>query len=149
MKPFLIAWIALVTSRCHDRLRRKHTEPGKNVMTEIAFTSAVDRDDPFNQATLDVVFTEPGGRERRVPGVLGGRQDLEGALRLANHRHAPRFARSAPTRRTRACMTSAALVEVDAYRGDKPPLLPRGPFRVANGGRYLEYADGTPFLLAR
>jgi len=43
-----------------------------NVMVELSFTAAHDYADPFNEVTLDVVFTEPGGRALRVPAFWDG-----------------------------------------------------------------------------
>src|SRR5688500_8075384 len=43
-----------------------------NRVAEVAFTSQVAREDPFNAVELDVVFTAPGGATARVPGFWGG-----------------------------------------------------------------------------
>jgi len=43
-----------------------------NRVAEVAFTSQEDRDDPFNEVELDVVFTGPDGSDRRVPGFWAG-----------------------------------------------------------------------------
>src|SRR5262245_40811079 len=39
----------------------------QNVMVELSFSSTKMYSDPFNQVTLDVLFTDPKGAELRVP----------------------------------------------------------------------------------
>jgi len=39
----------------------------QNYMTEWSFTSGKIYRDPFNDVTLDVMFTDPDGEEHRVP----------------------------------------------------------------------------------
>src|SRR5690606_9085816 len=43
-----------------------------NVMVEISFTSSRNYSDPFNEVTLDVLFRDPKGNERRVPAFWAG-----------------------------------------------------------------------------
>src|SRR5260370_15976556 len=42
------------------------------VMVEIAFRASHSYRDPFNQVTLDVIFSDPQGRELRVPAFWAG-----------------------------------------------------------------------------
>ena len=43
-----------------------------NVMIELPLAAQCDHDDPFNTVTLDVIFTDPSGRELRVPAFWAG-----------------------------------------------------------------------------
>ena len=43
-----------------------------NVMIELPFTSTEAHKDPFNDVTLDVVFTDPNGKDFRVPAFWAG-----------------------------------------------------------------------------
>ena len=47
-----------------------HTQA--NVPTEITFTAARSHHDPFNDVTLDVVFTDPAGKTCKVPAFWAG-----------------------------------------------------------------------------
>ena len=41
-----------------------------NIPAEIMFTAGAKHADPFNEVTLDVVFTDPDGTPRRVPAFV-------------------------------------------------------------------------------
>src|SRR2546421_8796755 len=56
----------------HGALKNRVLEREANVMVEVTFTAARQYSDPFNQVTLDVIFTDPGGREFRVPAFWAG-----------------------------------------------------------------------------
>src|SRR4029078_3564245 len=43
-----------------------------NKFVELTFTARQQREDPFNTVTVDVVFTDPNGRELRVPAFWDG-----------------------------------------------------------------------------
>ena len=46
----------------------------QNHVAEWSFSSGKTYGDPFNEVTLDVVFTDPDGDEHRVPAFWGGEQ---------------------------------------------------------------------------
>jgi len=115
-----------------------------NRPVEFSFTSGRQYDDPFNEVTVDVVFTGPQGRQVRVPAFWAG----EGTWSV-------RFAGGAPGLykfRTEASDTSngdlherTGEIRVAPYEGENP-LFARGGPRTSAGGPYLEYAEGTPFF---
>ena len=116
-----------------------------NVMVELPFAATNEHVDPFNTVTLDVVFTDPNGQRAARAGVLGGRQDVEGSLRVAGCRRASfsqRVLRHARSRFARRHGRSADQRRTPA----RIRCYVHGPIRVAADRRYLEHADGTPFF---
>ena len=115
-----------------------------NRPVELSFTSAKDYDDPFNQVTLDAIFTRPDGRRLRVPAFWAGGKTWR-------VRHAsPVLGRH--TFRTECNDTSdSALngvtgeIEITPYTGENP-LFRHGSVGVAEDRRHFAHADGTPFL---
>ena len=113
-------------------------------MTERSFFSRKAYADPFNEVTLDVAVTTPGGRELLVPAFWAGGQTWRvrytcGEVGL--HRY-----------RTRCSDPGNAdlhgvegYIEVRPYEGDNP-LLRCGPLRVSADGTHFEHADGSPML---
>ena len=116
----------------------------QNCVAEWSFSSAKRYDDPFNDVTLDVIFTDPDGEELRVPAFWAG----EGVWKI-------RYASpKVGTHRWRSVCSDTAnpdlhgregVVEVIPYEGDNP-LFRHGPLRVSANRRYLEHLDGTPFF---
>lgn len=116
----------------------------QNLMTEWRLRSAKHRADPFTEIEVDVVVTEPGGRELRVPAFWGG----DGLWRVryapaCPGRHRWRSECSDPTDGDLHGQTGE--LEAAPYEGSNE-LLRHGPLRVAASRRTLEHADGTPFL---
>ena len=137
-----LVWVFALAPLMSFAAESRHTQA--NVMIETAFTSRTERHDPFNEVTLDVVFTEPGGVERRVPAFWAGGTTWKvryASLLVGVHRF--RTECSDPKDAGLHGVTGA--VEVKAYKGDNP-LYIHGPLRVVKGSRYLEHADGTPFF---
>lgn len=115
-----------------------------NVVVEIPLEATADHADPFNTLEVDAIFTDPGGREWRVPAFWAGGRSWKvryASPSLGVHRF----------RTECRGVTDPGLggvegqVTVQAYTGQNPLYL-HGPLRVAAGGRYLEHADGTPFF---
>lgn len=115
-----------------------------NRLAEITFLSKKDYSDPFNDVTLDVVFTTPKGDPIRVPAFWSGerkwRVRYSSAL-VGEHRF--RTVCSDTTDKGRHDVTGK--VEIRPYRGDNS-LYRHGPIRVAADRRHFEHADGTPFF---
>lgn len=116
----------------------------QNCMTEWSYRSGKTYADPFNDVTLDVVFTDPDGRELRVPAFWAG--ELRWRVRYAS----PKVG----THRYRSVCSDASnsdlhgddgVLEVVPYEGSNG-LHQRGPLRVSENRRYLEHLDGTPFF---
>ena len=111
---------------------------------EWAYSSGKAYADPFNEVELDVVFTDPQGREQRVPAFWAGEQ----VWRV-------RYAPAAPGRYTYRTVSSDptnpdlhgqnGALEVSAYAGDNP-LRQHGPVRVASDHLHFEHEDGEPFF---
>jgi hypothetical protein len=119
-------------------------ETQANVPVEVSLKAGVAHADPFNEVTLDLVFTEPDGRVLRVPAFWDG-----GDLWKARY-SSPQFGRH--TWRSECSDThdaglhgASGAIRVSAYTGDNP-LFKHGPVRVAADKRHFEYADGTPFF---
>ena len=136
-----IVGVTPVAAAAADAAPRK---TAANVMTEIVFTAAADYEDPFNEVTLDVVFTDPAGVARRVPAFWAGGKSWK--VRYSSPAVGTHTFRTVSSDAADAGLHGVTgTVEVEPYEGDNP-LYARGPLRVAEGGRYLEHADGTPFF---
>ena len=115
-----------------------------NTVAEWAFTSRKAYADPFNDITLDAVFTTPDGRQQRVPAFWDGGQTWR-------VRYAARKAGSYSFRTECSDATNPHLQQqsgtltVTPYRG-KNLLYKHGPVQISAGKRTFEHADGTPFL---
>ena len=115
-----------------------------NVMVELPFVAANAHEDPFNTITLDVVFTDPNGRELRVPAFWAGGQAWK--VRYASSVvGAHRFRSECSDTRDGGLHSITGVVQIKPYAG-KNPLYVHGPIRVAADKRYFEHADGTPFF---
>ncbi|MBM3190321.1 MAG: DUF4038 domain-containing protein, partial [Chloroflexi bacterium] len=113
-------------------------------VVEWSYTSGWRYDDPFNDIELDVVFTDEGGREWRVPAYWAG--DFEWRVRFAPPAEGAYRVRTICSDESNPDLHGQeALLEVGPYTGDNP-LYAHGPLRVSADRRYLEHADGTPFL---
>jgi hypothetical protein len=115
-----------------------------NAVVELSFTASRNYDDPFNQVTLDVTFTDPGGTARRVPAFWAGKNLWKvryASPTVGKHTYQTEFADASDT----GLHGMSGAVEIKPYTG-KNPLYVHGPLRVAESKRYLEHADGTPFF---
>ena len=97
-----------------------------NVMVEISFEATGQQ--------IDVAFTQPGGNELRVPAFWAG-----------GKRWKVRYASPVVGTHKYKAEGLEGVVEVEPYKGDNPLYL-HGSLRVDGTKRYLEHADGTPFL---
>jgi hypothetical protein len=115
-----------------------------NVMVEIAFTAAEKYEDPFNQVTLDVLFTDPKGSIMRVPAFWAGGNVWKvryASPMVGQHSYHTIIAGAAD----RGLHDLHGKIEVVPYTGTNP-LYQHGPVRVAADKRHLEYTDSTPFF---
>jgi len=115
-----------------------------NVMVEVVFNAGRAYEDPFNQVTLDVVFSDPGGAALRVPAFWAG-GNVWKARYASSVAGTHRFRSECSETRDQGLHRVAGEVEVVPYTGDNP-LYRHGPLGVAPGGRYLEHRDHTPFF---
>ena len=115
-----------------------------NRMAELRFESAKTYADPFNEVTLDAVFTAPDGKTLRVPGFWDGGKTW--CVRYASSVvGAHRFSTVCSDPANAALHGVVGEVNVTPYVGDNP-LFRHGPVRVADDHRHFAYADGTPFF---
>jgi len=113
-------------------------------VVEWSYTSGWRYDDPFNDIELDVVFTDEGGREWRVPAYWAG--DFEWRVRFAPPAEGAYRVRTVCSDVSNPDLHGQeASLQVGPYTGDNP-LYAHGPLRVSADRRHLEHADGTPFL---
>jgi Protein of unknown function (DUF4038)/Domain of unknown function (DUF5060) len=115
-----------------------------NVPAEIAFTSTRLYADPFNEVSLNVVFTDPQGRELRVPAFWAGGKIWK--VRYASpivglHKYRTECSAAAD----KGLHGVKGRLEVRPYTGSNP-LYQHGPLRVAENRRFLAHRDGTPFF---
>lgn len=114
------------------------TQVAQYEVAEIALGSASATDD---SAAVDVIFTDPAGRQRRVPAFI---TDGEWRVRY-----------SAELEGTHSYHTEGdgevslpapnGVLDVVSHRASRG-LRSHGPLRVADDQRHLEHLDGTPFL---
>lgn len=109
-----------------------------------SFQSGRSYADPFNEVELDVVFTDPAGREQRVPAFWAG--GSKWTVRYAPHTTGShRFRTVCSDSSNPDLHDRRGALEVRPYSGANP-LFKHGPIRVAAGRRHFEHADGTPFF---
>lgn len=115
-----------------------------NVMVELTLTAKQTYADPFNEVTLDVVFTDPKGKEFRVPTFWAGTNIWK--ARYASPlvgKHTFRSDSSQP--KDKGLHGVSGKVEIKKYTG-KNPLYKHGPLKLSANRRYMEYNDGKPFF---
>jgi len=113
-------------------------------VSEWSYISRKNYADPFNNLDLDVIFTDPQGKEHRVPAFWAGDQVWK-----------IRFAPPIPGRYTYRTVASDAsnadlhgrqgTLEAAAYAGNHP-ILKHGSIRVAADHRHFEHEDGEHFF---
>jgi hypothetical protein len=116
----------------------------QNKVAEVTFTANSVHPDPFNQITLDAVFTDPQGKDRRIPAFWAGGNAWK--VRYASgiiglHRFRTECSDPADA----GLHHIAGTVDITPYHGTNPLYL-HGPITAAKNARYLQHADGTPFF---
>ncbi|MBZ5855926.1 apiosidase-like domain-containing protein [Flavihumibacter profundi] len=115
-----------------------------NKMAEITLTATRNYSDPFNQVILDAIFTDPQGKELRVPGFWAGGNTWK--LRYASPvlgEHSFRTVCSETG--DKGLQGVEGKVIVGGYTG-KNLLYQHGPIKIADDKRHFAYADGKPFF---
>src|ERR1700722_8700699 len=113
-----------------------------NIPAEVVFHATGKHADPFNDVTMDVIFSNPDGVPYRVPAFWDGGNVWKARYAsplLGAHTYVTKCAEDPGLNGVRGT------IQVTAYRG-KNPLYKHGPIQVAPDKRYLQHADGTPFF---
>jgi len=120
--------------------RHRHRGP----VREFQLVSRKVYKDPFWDASVDVLVTGPGGRRFRVPAFWSGGSVWR--WRFWDPQPGTyRYETIASDTTNRDLHGVAGEFRIDEDRGENP-LFRRGPLKVSENRRYLEAADGTPFL---
>lgn len=118
--------------------------PEANRMVEFTFESAKPYQDPFNEITLDAVFTDPSGGKRRVPAFWAGGTTWR--VRYASSIPGThRFQTECSDTSNMGLHGARGAVTITPYTGQNP-LFRHGAIRVADDSRHFAHADGTPFF---
>jgi hypothetical protein len=115
-----------------------------NKMVEITLTSTRTYADPFNEVTLDAVFTDPKGRELRVPAFWAGANVWKvryASSVLGTHR----FRSTCSETGDKGLEGVTGRVVIKAYSGQNL-LFRHGALRIADDKRHFAYTDGKPFF---
>ena len=115
-----------------------------NVMVEITLTAEKPHPDPFRQVNLDVVFTDPAGKQKTVPAFWAGGDTWR--VRYASSLTGTHGYRSDCSADDDPGLHGVeGRIEIKPYSG-RNPLYRHGSIRVAADHRHFEHADGTPFF---
>ncbi len=116
----------------------------QNCMTEWSFSSGKSYSDPFNEVTLDVMFTDPDGENHLVPAFWAG--DHVWSVRYSSPKMGVHHWRSICSDTSDPGLhEQEGRLEVVPYQGSNP-LLRHGPLQMSGNRRYLEHLDGQPFF---
>ncbi len=133
--------LALAVSFTHSATGAKTPA---NVMTELTFTAKHSHTDPFNEVTLDVLFTDPHGRALRVPAFWDGGNIWKvryASPEIGTHH----FRTQCSDVGDKGLNGVTGKISIRHYTGNNP-LYRHGPIHVAENRRFLEHGDGTPFF---
>lgn len=113
-------------------------------MVEMSFVSGRQYSDPFNEVTLDLIFTGPGGQLSRVPAFWAGGNTWRAryATPIVGVHH---FRSECSEIRDKGLHGITGKIKVQPYIGVNP-LYAHGPLRVSANKRYLEHLDQTPYF---
>jgi hypothetical protein len=111
---------------------------------EWSFASARSYADPFHDVSVEVIFSDPAGREQRVPAFWAGEQTWR--VRYSAEIAGRHGFRSVCSDTSNADLHGVSgTIDVSPYEGSHP-LYQKGVLRVAANKRHFEHADGTPFF---
>jgi hypothetical protein len=115
-----------------------------NQVAEVALVSGKTYANPFMDAQLDAVVTQPDGTQLRVPGFWAGGSDWR--FRYASNKIGTHTWRAECSDTADAGLHGVTgSITVTASTSTNVLYL-HGPVRVAADQRHFEHADGTPFL---
>ena len=115
-----------------------------NVMAGFSFIAKNTYTDPFNQVTLDILFTDPKGNTLRVPAFWDGNNEWKArySSSITGTHH---FRSICSERNDKGLNDITGKLEVENYKGDNL-LLQHGALKVSDDKRHFAYKDGTPFF---
>ena len=115
-----------------------------NRMAEVSFESTKNYADPFNEVTLDAVFTTPDGKTMRVPAFWAGGKQWR--VRYASPQAGPHLYHTECSDEANTSLHGVTgEVVVTPYTGTNA-LFRHGPIHVADDRRHFAHADGKPFF---
>ena len=143
--PFLAGlFVVAVVALAADSAVRAPESVETNRVAEIALLSEKTYRNPFIEAQLEAIVTQPDGTEVRVPGFWAGGNRW--CFRYASSKVGQVAWRTECSDRTNPRLHGVeGKLLVVAYRGDNP-LYRHGPLRVGADRRHFVHADGTPFF---
>src|SRR5262245_32702863 len=125
-------------------LRAESSVAQQHCVIERSYTSGKVYREPFHEVELDFLFTDPKGREQRVPAFWAGEQTWR-------VRYAPDLLGRYTYRSICSDVANKDLdgrsgtLEVVPYAGTNSLYL-HGPISIAADRRHFEHADGAPFF---
>lgn len=115
-----------------------------NKMVEVSFTASNSYNDPFNEVELDAVFTDPSGKQLKVPAFWAGGNVWKIRYSSPLPGNHP-FVTVCSKADDNGLNNQKGKVTITKYKG-KNPLLLKGAIRIADDKRHFAYGDGTPFF---
>lgn len=116
----------------------------QNCMAEWSYASGTPYADPFNDVTLDVIVTDPDGKELRIPAFWSG--DLTWRVRYASPKTGVHGFRTECSDTENTDLHGRdGQIHVAPYEGANP-LFAHGPLTVSADRRTFKHIDGTPFF---
>ena len=115
-----------------------------NRVAEVALVSGKTYANPFMDAQLDAVVTQPNGTQLRVPGFWAGGADWR--FRYASGKVGIHSWRTECTDTANSGLHGVTGAIPVVASTSTNLLFLHGPIRVASDQRHFEHADGTPFL---
>jgi len=116
----------------------------RNMVCELEFACRRDFEDPWAEMELDFEFTDPDGVRRIVPAYWSGGRSWR--VRYSSSTEGTHRYRSIVRGPDGTGLDElVGEIDVGGYVGTNPLYL-HGPVTVADDGRHLAHADGTPFL---
>jgi hypothetical protein len=143
--PILIPALLLVQAKIECHVAAATALFGiQNCVTEWGFHSSQKHSDPFNEVELDVILTDPQGREERVPAFWAG--DLDWKVRFAPRQTGRYHYQTVSSDASDSSLHGQeGTLDVSPYEGNNP-LLQHGAIRLASDRHHFAYADGVPFF---
>lgn len=138
-------WLRADEDHQADVQRKLVSDPSQYVPVEWAYKSKKPYSDPFNEVSVDVIFTNQGTKEQwRVPTFWDGGYVWK--VRFAPPSPGTYTYRAECTDKDNADLNGQEGTLRVAPYGGYNSLLIHGPLKVSSDHHHFEYPDGTPFL---